>query len=637
MANILLSEASGTACPGELPSLRLRRTWSNQNYSQFNWTSHSPDNAEEERTEEGDTDWDLREKPLTMALKRAAWQVQHSQAPVVSNKDSWKRKKTKTFRKVKNNSRELLYVLSLWRKSLQKIGGNFGGGVQSYFVFLRFLVVLNFVSFLLIAAFVLIPSIVFRSVESSYTNSTGPEGCRKYEPHPPGLVLFYNYFLDLLSGTGFMEYSYLFYGYYSNTMVEDRDFSYNIPLAYLFTALFYFGFCLLCIILRMGRAVRVAIATGGGDVGNYSMIVFTGWDYSCLGDQATKLKQKNIHYRLQVDLEEQRIKRKAAALTLCEKITLYSLRVLMGILSLGLICSAFICIGLATNFSQENSDKEGILGLILEYLPSIVITTGNFLVPLLCDQIAKVEKYSPSNTVILALLRAVVLRLLSLVVLLYTLWNQITCGGDNKSEECNLCQYNHKDYPCWETRVGQEMYKLTLFDVLIHFALLILVEFPRRIVVDHSSSKLARWLGRQEFVVPANVLLLVYGQTVVWTGALFCPLLPLINTIKFICLFYFKKITLFYNCQPAHKTFRSTNSAFFFLLVLFIGWCWATAVMVYSLAVIHPSFSCGPFRFFRTMWSIIPTSFYSLHQSSQEFLFFVGSQAFLIPVFVLAV
>lgn len=42
--------------------------------------------------------------------------------------------------------------------------GNFGGGVQSYFLFLRFLVVLNFVSFLLIAGFVLIPSIVFRSI-----------------------------------------------------------------------------------------------------------------------------------------------------------------------------------------------------------------------------------------------------------------------------------------------------------------------------------------------------------------------------------------------------------------------------------------------------------------------------------------
>lgn len=50
----------------------------------------------------------------------------------------------------------------------------------------------------------------------------------------------------------------------------------------------------------MGMAARVAVATGGSPVGNYSMIVFTSWDYGCLGDRATKLKQKNIHYRLQV-------------------------------------------------------------------------------------------------------------------------------------------------------------------------------------------------------------------------------------------------------------------------------------------------------------------------------------------------
>lgn len=50
----------------------------------------------------------------------------------------------------------------------------------------------------------------------------------------------------------------------------------------------------------MGTAARVAVATGGSAAGNYSMIVFTGWDYGCLGDRATKLKQKNIHYRLQV-------------------------------------------------------------------------------------------------------------------------------------------------------------------------------------------------------------------------------------------------------------------------------------------------------------------------------------------------
>lgn len=142
-----------------------------------------------------------------------------------------------------------------------------------------------------------------------------------------------------------MEYSYLFYGFYNNTIVEDRSFSYNIPLAYLCTAVFYSAFCLICIIARsvqcvcvffhwqermtfktiqssvtltyiciltidwllthsMGTAAQVAVATGGSAVGNYSKIVFIGWDYGCLGDQATKLKQKNLHYRLQVRRDE---------------------------------------------------------------------------------------------------------------------------------------------------------------------------------------------------------------------------------------------------------------------------------------------------------------------------------------------
>lgn len=128
---------------------------------------------------------------------------------------------------------------------------------------------------------------------------------------------------------------------------------------------------------------------------------------------------------------------------------------------------------------------------------------------------------------------------------------------------------------CWETRVGQEMYKLTLFDLLINIAVLVLVEFPRRykpmceqfvcqimlrvrhsgcaclflcacvrMVVDNWSCKLAQWVGRQEFVVSSNVLGLVYAQTVVWTGAFFCPLLPLINTVKFVILFYCKRVKM---------------------------------------------------------------------------------------------
>lgn len=132
-----------------------------------------------------------------------------------------------------------------------------------------------------------------------------------------------------------------------------------------------------------------------------------------------------------MDLEEERLKNQAAALTLKQKILLYSLRVFLLFLALGLIVAALVGIFLATQFSQVNdweggatlqrppwfeaislslrsqnmSGQQGILGLLIQYLPSVVITVGNFVVPLLCDQIALLERYSPSVTIILALMR----------------------------------------------------------------------------------------------------------------------------------------------------------------------------------------------------------------------------------------
>lgn len=47
----------------------------------------------------------------------------------------------------------------------------------------------------------------------------------------------------------------------------------------------------------------------------------------------------------------------------------------------------------------------------------------------------------------LPLARTVFLRLASLLVLLFSLWNQITCGGDADAEECKTCGYNYKELP----------------------------------------------------------------------------------------------------------------------------------------------------------------------------------------------
>ena len=44
------------------------------------------------------------------------------------------------------------------------------------------------------------------------------------------------------------------------------------------------------------------------------------------------------------------------------------------------------------------------------------------------------------------------------------------------------------------------------------------------------------------------------------------------------------QITLFSNCRPAAKTFRSTKSKVFFLLVLLFGWSLALVALIYSIA-----------------------------------------------------
>lgn len=92
------------------------------------------------------------------------------------------------------------------------------------------------------------------------------------------------------------------------------------------------------------------------------------------------------------------------------------------------------------------------------------------------------------------------------------------------------------------------------------------------------SNKLVQSFGRQEFVVPSNVLGLVYAQTVVWMGALFCPLLPLINVAKLIILFYVKKVT-----DSSHFNNANLHGRDHFLLFILIRLLLNTSSSDYTL------------------------------------------------------
>ncbi|XP_060939472.1 transmembrane channel-like protein 7 [Limanda limanda] len=578
----------------------------------------------------------IRELARTMAEKRRNKTQQLEEARDLSSWRQWKQNTGRNLRKLRDDAKDWLSSLQLWRGDIHLIEGMFGTGILSYFSFLRFLVVLNLIIFLLMFSFVMLPIIIAHHSSGNTTyNQNDGSVCSVYPSSARrGLVIFHEHITDLLSGGGFLEQTYLFYGYYKVDKILFPNATYNLPLAYLLATIAYLFLSLIWIVKRSASGFKRNLVSDEDRFQSFCNKIFAGWDFCITNVNAARLKRSSLLYELRTDLEEERIKQKIADRTRKEKCRIYLIRLILNLFVIGVLAGCFYSIYKATIFSQEaqvNYAKGNfIVDLIYEYLPSIVITLANFITPLLFSVIINFEDYSPAFEIRFTLMRCVFMRLTSIGVLLFSLWSQITkCDED----PC-ICGYNHVLYSCWETRVGQEMYKLTIFDFIIIVAVTIFVEFPRKLIVNHWDCGLTKWWGQQEFAIPQNVLEIVYGQTICWIGTFYCPMLPAICTIKYFFIFYIKKVSLINNCRPATRPFRASRSYFFFLGVLLIGLALACLPIAVSVAQINCSQACGPFVNYTTSWEVLTTTVYELPDGVRTVLLTLSSEAFAISFFV---
>lgn len=140
---------------------------------------------------------------------------------------------------------EYLTKMELWRTSLKKIEGNFGTGVVAYFMFLRWLMILNLLIFAIIFVFIILPQLVLIEpkdlpcdltqppvlsskwvVEVNQTEgynqtiwiypNTSSQCCREVYINEIKFNRSEFSILNLVQGTGFMEKTLLFYGMYTN-------------------------------------------------------------------------------------------------------------------------------------------------------------------------------------------------------------------------------------------------------------------------------------------------------------------------------------------------------------------------------------------------------------------------------------
>ncbi|NXJ14944.1 TMC6 protein, partial [Odontophorus gujanensis] len=471
----------------------------------------------------------------------------------------------------------LVHAAQPWHYALKQISGRFGSSVLSYFLFLKTLLMFNIFSFLLLLVFVV-------ALQAAY---------------PPAVVGLHPFTgLELLTGAGSFTHSLLYYGYYSNITLNDPSASspsgnagssigvllpYNMPLAYMCTiGASFFATCVL-LLYSMYRSFVKSYRVGSS-TGDLAIKVFCAWDFKVVQKRSVKLQSENICTQLKELLAEQRLR--SIPLSLPQQWRRVAVLLLTWLLSLGTVLGCAV----AVYYFSEHMHVQGAAAgsawqqeVILLALP-LIVSFLNMLMPHFYNLLGAWEKQdSPGAEVYVAICRNLLLKMSVLGLLCYQwLTRRAVCSASE----------------CWETCVGQDLYRFVMMDFIFTLLDTGFGELLWRVILEKKLKK----TQRPKFDIARNVLELIYGQTLTWLGVLFAPLLPAVQVLKLLLLFYIKKTSLMHNCQSPSKPWQASHMSTVFITLLFFPSFLGTAIFVfYTIWSVKPSETCGPFRGLQTI------------------------------------
>lgn len=456
-------------------------------------------------------------------------------------------------------------VLQLWQGTLKEIGGTFGSSVLSYFLFLKWLLLFNLFSFLVNFGFITIPLLVLDP-----------------SPNVPANVSFRG--LELLTGAGYFNYTVMYYGSYSNETLPGLA-DYDMRLAYFFTISAYMVLCGIVLIFSMARSfLRNYVLVNSASSSAWQLLC--SWDFSVINEKAVRQLKNNLRVQLKESLSE---KMQRERLTVSELLKQYGVHLGSWLLSTGLAFGCAAGIYFLCQYEQQHttdvanwSPLQEAKTLLVPFMVSLI----NLVVPLFYSLFNKFEIYSSqSRQIYVLVIRNVLLRMFILGVLCYYWMQEVA----NK-------------FSCWESFVGQALYRLVIFD----FLFLMLGSFFGEFLSNVIGTRFLPQLGVPEFDVARNVIELIYAQTLSWLGIFFSPLLPVIQILKFLLVFYLKKVSITMNCQPPRRTGRAAQMQTILIALLFFPFfVGALSIVAYSAWSLTPSKQCGPFRGLNNTFSVV--------------------------------
>ncbi|KAK2154377.1 hypothetical protein LSH36_269g00030 [Paralvinella palmiformis] len=470
----------------------------------------------------------------------------------------------------KRRFNETKEALTLWGGAFKNIEGHFGSGVVSYFTFLKHLFLTNLLLALIMILFVVIPMAIFPETEyndilvgsdasTSEAVSLAVNCTLQYNVNKTGQ--WYEYIINVLQGTGFMEKTVLFYGYYSDKEIDftSLTYNYNMPFAYVTSINVVFVVSLAIMVVLSAKGFRERLLSEGQSVKKYFTKTFLAWDYSQNDERTTNIQHKSVYRDIAGSLEHDRADSRRKSRSRNESCRIWTVRILINILVLAFLGGAGYLIYFTTVKTIELTKGDAwssyhlIIQFLVQYMTSVTITLLNIIIPMIFNKLIAFEDYSTAVTIN------------------FRRSGLYSCGSLRWQLSCflymSVLPAIQKITAMWEPESAPR-------------STLIVVKCP---------CKVSRLIGLQEFDISKNVLDLVYMETLMWLGVLFCPLLPAITVVKNFIVFYLKMLTTLQNYTPSSTTYHASDSEHFFqilLLTSFFG-CLVPGLYVMWQLVIH--------------------------------------------------
>uniref|UniRef100_A0A672K764 Transmembrane channel-like protein n=1 Tax=Sinocyclocheilus grahami TaxID=75366 RepID=A0A672K764_SINGR len=452
---------------------------------------------------------------------------------------------------------------------------------------------------------------------------------------------------------GYLQYSVLFYGYYSNVR-KIGSAGYRLPLAYFLVGMAIFAYSFITLLRKMAKNSRMSLAGASDENYTFCWRVFCAWDYLIGNPEAAESKGAAIVNCIRVSIfyiQQTQINNLAV---------LISLRILANILVLLSLTGSIYIIYFVVDRSQKLEQEKPELTLWEKNEVSVVVSLITMIAPSAFELVAQLEMYHPRTSLRFQLARVLVLylgNLYSLIIALLDKVNSMSSAVRNLSDstsylatisqptEDNLStivpdvterqnstltmtlldlnnsmttiksttsSYNTRSQqdPCWETYVGQEMLKLSIIDMIFTVASILLIDFIRGLVVRYLSDCCCWDLESKfpeygEFKIAENVLHLIYNQGMIWMGAFFSPCLPAFNVLKLVGLMYLRSWAVLTCNVPHQQVFRASRSNNFYLAMLLFMLFLCMLPTIFAIVKYRPSQYCGPFSGQEKIYDII--------------------------------